>query len=103
MSKLHSSTFFKYFQPKENDNNPKLRTLHDQSRPLYGRLELEILIEHYGIEKIYLDKSYSSIILPAEKRNEWRNLRNILKGNYKEKDDYQILGGFFSVTTSFIN
>ena len=45
-------------------------SLDDQSRPLYGRLELEILIEHYGIEKIYLDKSYLVIISPEEARNE---------------------------------
>ena len=91
MSKLHPSTLFQYFQSKENDNNPKPRSLDDQNRPLYGRIEPEILIEHYGIDKNYLDKSYPTIILPEETRNEWRNMKNILNGNYKKKDDYQIL------------
>ena len=43
-----------------------------------------------AFEKIYLDKSCPALISPEEIRNEWGNMKNILKSNYKEKDDYQI-------------
>ena len=40
----------------------RILSLDDESRALH--VELEILIDNYGIEKMYLDKSYSPIISP---------------------------------------
>ena len=57
----------------------RIRSLDDESRALH--VELEILIDNYGIEKIHLDKSYPPII----SREMSGNLKNILKNYYKDK------------------
>ena len=67
-----------------------IRSLKQENETVYRRQELENLIEHYGFDKVYLDKTYPAIIVTEEVRNEWRLLKSILRCNYTDKSEKDI-------------
>ena len=75
---------FKIFSVK------RIRMLSPDDLSSYGRHEIENLIKHFGIEKFYLNKTFSAIINPETIRNEWRILKHIISTTYLNRSDNEI-------------
>ena len=52
----------------------------------YGREEIEILIEHYGEQKMALNRTHTPIISAIEMRNEWRIIKSVIRKNHKTNE-----------------
>ena len=80
----------------------KIRETKNENLATFGRDEMELLIQHYDFEKYYLTTTFPAQINLETVRNEWRNLKHILKTsslNTKDEELWPII--FFNLKEKY--